>query len=391
MASCSWFTCKSIQRLTVHRFFQFKRIFHLLVFSLLMLGGTVHARSECLTVFDVGSSGVRTGNSETQLRSRAPLEFLRTVWATGTLDPLLPDLVKILNDLPRQAHYKGSCLKLAGGFSAWRLALDKNPQALIAVLEKVQQDTGVYVVVIPQAVEGSYAWVGAQQRLGADLKTEYVLDVGGGSFQLSGQRESIGLPLGQKSNRRAVCLGLELDGGERCLLLPLSAEQRLGAKDLLLDRLKAAGQLSDATSIEATAVSRPVTRGVMPFANRVLQLGESNRVLTAQQVASVSEQLSQMDVKQVTQMMGGAEDMHEYLMSDLLLLEAVMQHARISRLHAHEADINNVPGLMQDQNLKLASQAYPCYLDWLSKVGIQAYALAGSHCLARSFWDDQSN
>lgn len=336
-------------------------------------GPPVH---DCRIAFDMGSSGVRaagSGMAEGTATASRDLDLLTPLMQGQRLAPLLPAVERALRELPQQAQLPAACRRVGGGFSAWRLAWHLEGEQLARQLETLHVRTGVAVLVIPAAVEGRYGYDSAQQALGLQLQTSHILDIGGGSMQVASQDRSYGLELGQKSWLRKLCqvLGRDTDNGNgtACPLLPLALTELQQARDLVNQQLQALP--SEVGTGTLTAISRPVTRGVHTALHSLgLTKGET---LLQRELSLAIERLSVRSLVDVVQLTGQPLNFAPYLVSDMLLVEAVMRAMKLPSLVLAETAINNLPALLRDERAFEWAQHYPCYVKRLRELGPSAY------------------
>ena len=328
--------------------------------------------ADCRIAFDMGSSGVRaaaTGTGEGVLMPSRDLDLLTPLMQGQRLELLLPAVESALRELPQQARLPVSCRQLGGGFSAWRLAWRQDGAQLSQHLETLREHTGVAVLVIPAAVEGRYGHDSAKQALGLRLQTSHILDIGGGSMQVAGHDRSFGIELGQKSWAHHLCQTLGRDSGAVCQLLPLKALELQQAREL------ASKQLQDLPAEVGpgtlTAISRPVTRGIRS-ALRSLGVAQGESI-SAQELGTAIDRLSTMALAEVVQLTGLTVNFAPFLVSDMLLVEAVMRAMNLSSLALAETAINNLPALLRDERAFAWSQRHPCYVQRLRELGPAAY------------------
>jgi len=328
--------------------------------------------SDCRIVFDMGSSGVRaaaSGAGEGVLMPTRDIDLLTPLMQGQRLELMLPAVASALRELPQQARLPATCRQLGGGFSAWRLAWRQEGTQLSRQLEALREQTGVAVLVIPAAVEGRYGHDSAKQALGVRLQTSHILDIGGGSMQVAGHERSFGIELGQKSWAHQLCQTLGRDSGAACQLLPLQALELQQARDLASQRLQALpAEVGPGT---LTAISRPVTRGIRP-ALRSLGVAQGESI-SAQELGTAIDRLSTMALAEVVQLTGVTENFAPYLVSDMLLVEAVMRAMNLSTLALAETSINNLPALLRDERAFAWTQHHPCYVQRLRELGPAAY------------------
>lgn len=328
--------------------------------------------ADCRIAFDMGSSGVRaaaSGAGDGLLMPTRDLDLLTPLMQGQRLELLLPAVESALRELPQQAKLPLSCRRLGGGFSAWRMAWRQEGAHLGKQLEKLREQTGVAVLVIPAAVEGRYGYDSAKQALGLRLQTSHILDIGGGSMQVAGHDRSFGIELGQKSWAKQLCQTLGRDSGVACQLLPLRTQELQQARDLASQQLQALpAEVGPGT---LTAISRPVTRGIRS-ALRSLGLAQGESI-SAHELGMAIERLSPMVLADVVQLTGQTANFAPYLVSDMLLVEAVMKVMKLSALALAEASVNNLPALLRDERAYAWSQRHPCYVQRLRELGPAAY------------------
>ena len=328
--------------------------------------------ADCRIAFDMGSSGVRaaaSGTGEGVVMPARDLDLLTPLMQGQRLEPLLPAVESALRELPQQARLPVSCRQMGGGFSAWRLAWRLEGAQLSQQLESIREHTGVAVLVIPAAVEGRYGHDSAKQALGLRLQTSHILDIGGGSMQVAGHERSFGIELGQKSWANQLCQTLGRDAGVACQLLPLRATELQQARDLASQQLQALpAEVGPGT---LTAISRPVTRGIRS-ALRSLGVAQGESI-SAQELGMAIDKLSPMALADVVQLTGLTANFAPYLVSDMLLVEAVMRAMKLSTMALAETAINNLPALLRDERAFAWSQRHPCYVQRLRELGPAAY------------------
>lgn len=349
----------------------------------LLFAASVFAAGPCRIVFDMGSSGIRAGASGSETILRADIDYLAPLWAGRGLDELVGTTIAALVDLPRQGGFAEDCVRVAGGFSAWRLALQQNAGSLVANLSRIKAVSGASLLVIPQNVEGAYGYLGARQLLGSRLASSHILDIGGGSLQIAGEYTSFGDALGQKIWHRELCRVIRRAEAQPCRLQPLPANDVAAARSLASERLKGVREALHGP-VTMTAISRPVTQGVVPAVARLLEQGFGQGPLPLSALSAAIEMLAGLTPDQVTARLEMPTKYAAYLLSDMLLLEGLMQAAGGEPLHFAELDLTNLPGLLADEQAFGWAGNYGCYLERLALLGLQAYASDPASCAAAS-------
>lgn len=333
----------------------------------------------CRIAYDMGSSGIRAGAANNAATAQTDIDFLAPLWAGRGLAETLPATLQALQELPQRAQLATGCQRVGGGFSAWRLALQQDPEALTQQLAQIAANSGVSVLVIPQTIEGRYGYRGAQQLLGKRLSTSHILDIGGGSLQIAGEHSSFGLTLGQKAWHRQLCQFLDRNEQAPCALGPLNERELTRARALLAVRLYAIPSALP-KGISLTAISRPVTRGVAPAVEKLLGKPLGPQGPSRTQITASIERLAQLSPSEAATQLGTQPKYLAYLLSDLLLVEGILRSTGAQALKTAELDLTNLPGLLADEQAYRWSAHYPCYLARLRSQGLSAYASDPASC-----------
>ncbi|WP_460593373.1 hypothetical protein [Giesbergeria sinuosa] len=351
--------------------------------SLGLTAMAAHADEHCRIAFDVGSSGIRVGASNSQPTARVDIDYLSPLWAGRGLQEIIAPTTTALRQLPVQAQLDSGCQRVAGGFSAWRLAWSQSAEQTLSALQQIHTGSGVALLVIPQTVEGSYGYTAARQKLGARLQTSHILDIGGGSLQIAGERSTYGKALGQKFWHRVLCQQLRPKAPPACTLQPLNATELAQARQLLQEQLHdLAAALPE--SVSMTAISRPVTQGVQTAVQRLLPTTQPHHsaLLQRTDLAAAIEQLAPLSLDATVQHTGIAPPYANYLLSDMLLTEGLLQATAGQHLYIQEIKVANVPGLLADTQAFGWAKHYGCYLQRLQQHGPAAYFSDPQTCTA---------
>jgi len=352
--------------------------FHFWLFALLLVGGSALAGDACRIAYDMGSSGIRAGASTSTDTAQIDIDFLGPLWAGHGLDEVVEPTIAALRDLPRQAGLDPACVAVGGGFSAWRLAAQQDAPRLATQLARISAASGVSVLVVPQVIEGRYGYLAARQVLGHHLTTSHILDIGGGSMQIAGEHTTFGDTLGQKAWHRELCLGLGF-ADPACVLQPLSKDQLAAGRALLARRLHDVPAALP-VPLEMTAISRPVSRGVVVAVEKLLQESVGEAGLSLAQIIAATEWLAQLSPAESAARLGIPDKYRGYVLSDLLLVEGLLRSTGGTVLKVAEADLTNLPGLLRDERAYEWSQHYGCYLQRLGERGLAAYASDPQTC-----------
>jgi hypothetical protein len=337
------------------------------------------ADTTCRVAYDLGSSGIRAGASNGQGIVRTELDALNLLSEQRRTEEAIAATVAALGELQTKGGFEPACRHIGGGFSAWRLSLERNAQALAGTLARIHAASGVPIIVVPQRQEGAYAYLGARQILGSRLATTHVLDIGGGSLQVSGADTSFGDALGQKLWHAALCRVLGRPAASSCALQPVTGDELATARSLLAVRLKDIA-ISLPGAITMTSVSRPVSRGIRPALLKLEVSGVDTGGFRLSSLSQAIEMLHGLRTDEVAALSGIAAPHVNFLLSDLLLVEGLMLATGGDVLRVAEIDLTNVPGLLDDPRIYTWSEKYACYLDRLMSTGIQAYASDPAGC-----------
>lgn len=344
-----------------------------------LLAQPVLAEDGCRIAYDMGSSGIRAGATGNPATMRADIDFLAALWGGGGLTETFDATVAALRDLPAQGGFAADCPRVGGGFSAWRLALQQDSSALAGLLARLRVASDVAVLVIPQVQEGAYGYRGARQLLGERLTTSHVLDVGGGSLQIAGERTTFGEPLGQKVWHRSLCQEIRNSETSPCVLQPMTGEELDIARRLLAEKLQGVATALP-EKVTMTAVSRPVSRGVLPAVMRASAVATEAGSISRQALTAAIERVARLSREETVRLMAGQSDHVAYLLSDMLLVEGLMRATDSTDLLVAELDLTNLPGLLADDHAFAWASHYACYLERLRSLGLAAYASDPASC-----------
>lgn len=344
-----------------------------------LISALASAAEPCRIAFDMGSSGIRAGASNRSATARADIDYLGPLLAGRGLQETVAPTIAALRDLPRQAGLTARCSRIGGGFSAWRLAAQQDAAGLVPVLRRIRKESGVAVLVIPQRREGAYGYLGARQLLGDRLTTSHVLDIGGGSMQIAGERNTFGDALGQKAWHNELCRHIRNTETSPCSLQPMSDAELAAARALLAERLKGVDAALPGP-VTMTAISRPVSRGILPALKRLALPGVGPNDFSLAAVTALIDRLSRLDLEDASALAGAPATHAAYLLSDLLLVEGLMQATGGDDLQVAETDLTNLPGLLADDRAFAWSRHYDCYLQRLRRQGPAAYDSNPASC-----------
>lgn len=336
------------------------------------------ADDSCRVAFDMGSSGIRAGASNSDVTTRAGIDYLDPLWAGQGLVPVVLPTIRALRNLPNEGRFSEDCVRVGGGFSAWRLALQQDARGLARILGHIEAASNVAVLVIPQVQEGAYGFYGARLLLGESLRTSHVLDIGGGSMQIAGEHSAYGEMLGQKVWLQQLCREIR-HADASCELQPMNSDELSAARTLLAKKL-AGVSAAFPEPVTLTAISRPVSRGVLPVVKRLIPDSYGPNGLSRSAVGSAIAQIAGLSRDETTKLVGDTQANTSYLLSSMLLVEGIMSATKSESLQVAEIDLTNLPGLLADDHAFAWRQRYGCYLERLQTLGIDAYASDPATC-----------
>jgi len=209
--------------------------------------------------------------------------------------------------------------------------------------------------------------------LGARLTTSHVLDMGGGSLQIAGARTTYGQDLGQKSWHQVLCATLRQSAVAACDLQPMSADDLKLARRWLDDKFSGmAASLGPGTTL--TAISRPITRGVVP-AVRLLVTGKSAVAdqLAAKDISTAISKMAGLSPEKIAALTATPSSFAGYLLSDMLLLEGLLRATGGADIKVAEGTLSILPALLADDTAFTWSARYGCYLARFKVSGPDAY------------------
>ncbi|MBF0164035.1 MAG: hypothetical protein HQM01_05910 [Magnetococcales bacterium] len=367
-------------------------------FALLLLGTASSGHAEaCRIGFDVGSSGIRMGPAKHPEKARIAIDYLGDVWPDHEINITVEPTIQAFRELPGKGGAPEGCLPVAGGYSAWRFALQKgDPALLVETLKKIHAQTGVPLFVIPQDVEGTHGHLAARQSLGEKLTTPFILDLGGGSVQIAGEQSGWGSDLGQKAWRKLFCEQVKKNKDPACSPNPVGDKAIEETLRLLQprfeDAVKAVG-----TELNITAISAPVVKTLHPVLKYLADErqaipsgGVDDRGFDRATLLDAIGLLQEMDDTGLNRLLndplthpGQPVCDVKYLatlVTDMLLIHAIMENLEIQRMEVAFASITNVPGLIADPRAEAWRARYPCYLEKLLLLGVDAYKADPASC-----------
>lgn len=364
----------------------------LAVASLVAGAQTPQRQPACTVGFDIGSSGIRVGSTADGRDGRVSIDYLGDLWAHGAIVATNDATVSALKTLADGTD----CLAVAGAYSAWRLAVEREGAAHVAdTLAALHRQSGVAIFVIPQAVEGSYGYYGARRLLGERLTTPYILDVGGGSLQIASRHGGWGTALGQKAWRKAFCAEAKGSADPSCAPNPVG-EESIDQSRRILAREMADARATLGHGLRVTAVSSPVVRGIHPI---LAYLANGKRAIPGTVDATGFDRVA-LDAA-IALMQRQDDDGIVALLdncpvvgtapvcqarfvatavTDMLLVRTIMEGVGVERLEVAEADLTNVPGILADPRAAAWAGKYGCYLERLRRQGVDAYLSSSEGC-----------
>jgi exopolyphosphatase/pppGpp-phosphohydrolase len=195
--------------------------------------------------------------------------------------------------------------------------------------------------------------------------------VGGGSLQISGAHSTFGDALGQKIWHRTLCDELRATTSTPCALQPMTDQELTRARTLLAKKLSGIATTLPA-NVTMTAISRPVSRGVMPAVQHLAGETAATKVLQRSTLTKAIQRITAMTSEETATLLGSTKAHAAYLLSDMLLVEGLLQATNANELHVAELDLTNLPGLLADDRAFLWSDRYDCYLERLPSLGLDA-------------------
>ena len=131
-----------------------------------------------------------------------------------------------------------------------------------------------------------------------------------------------------------------------------------------------------------TAISRPVTRGVAPAVARVFNRPAGLEEISPTMLRATLELNAGLNLDEMAERLGSERKHAAYLISDLLLVEGLMQATGGHNLRIAELDLTNLPGLLADERGYRWADSHDCYLQRLRTMGVGAYFSDPATCAA---------
>ncbi len=347
-----------------------------------LLAATAAAGEPCRIGFDIGASGIRAGSSASRVTARTDIDYLGPLLAGRGLEERLAATIAALRALPQEGGFPAACARVGGGFSAWRIASREDAGKLAGMLARIEAASGVAVLVLPQDVEARYGYFSARQLLGDRLRTSHVLDIGGGSMQIAGEHSSFGDDLGQKIWHRTLCEKIRMT--PNCVLQPMTEAELAAARTLLAEKLQGIGAALP-QAVTLTAISPPVTRGVLPAVERLFGKDAEHDAVPRARLSAAIGRTAGLTLDEAEKFFAIQDRYANYLLSDMLLVEGVLQATGGEDLRGSEIDLTNLPGLLADDHAFAWGEHYDCYLQRLRRLGVAAYASDPGSCAGEMF------
>ena len=145
------------------------------------------------------------------------------------------------------------------------------------------------------------------------------------------------------------------------------------ARALLAEKLKDVGTTLPGP-VSMTAISRPVSRGVLPAVARLSGAKEGGKRLRLAELTAAIERVARLSMEETAVELGGSTGHLDWLLSDMILVEGLLVATGGDTLAVAEIDLTNIPGLLADERAFAWRQHYGCYVERLRSQGIVAYA-----------------
>ena len=350
-------------------------------------------QQECRAGFDVGSSGIRLGSNsgEADNAESRPINYLADLnenndqFKITTIDKT----VGWFQVLRAETELPSDCKTVAGGFSAWRRAVqDGDPGEVADVLADIHHRTGVPLYVIPLEEEGKYGYRAAQAALDEQLTTQAIWDIGGGSMQIAQEDAAWGSALGQREWRRLFCATIKHDPRPDCAPNPVGDEALGSATEVLAGHVEAARDTLG-VRFTVTAISPPIVRTMHPILkcltrDHITGGSVDETGFDREALAQAIDRLAPSNDEGIRQILNDCDEVGSDFIStavtDMLLVHAFMEGLAIDRLEVAVVKINNVAGLIADDLAFAWAKEYDCYLERLREQGVNAYRSDPATC-----------
>lgn len=246
---------------------------------------------------------------------------------SGALLPQAMDRTAgVVDDLCRRARQLGAETVIAVATSAVRDAANRKD-----FLELVKKRAGLQIRVLSGTEEASYSYLGAMSGLSLDKRLTAVLDIGGGSTELSWQ----------ESNRLdTVSVNM---GAVRLTLSGLPRVQVAAAFSPHLKRVRQAG-IANLVGVGGTVTTLAAIKQELAVYEPELVHGYC---LSSRDVAQIQKKLESMELAERKQVRGLQPERADIIVAGVNILAVVMEGLEIDRLVVSECDL--LHGLVREE------------------------------------------
>lgn len=129
-----------------------------------------------------------------------------------------------------------------------------------------------------------------------------------------------------------------------------------------------------------TAISRTVSRGILPVVKRLVPESFGPNGLQRSAISATIAQIAGLTREETNELIGSTQANVSYLLSSMLLVEGVLLATGGESLQVAEIELTNLPGLLADDHAFDWRPKYNCYLERLQTLGIDAYASDPATC-----------
>ena len=130
-----------------------------------------------------------------------------------------------------------------------------------------------------------------------------------------------------------------------------------------------------------TAISRPVSRGVLPAVNRLIPRDRDRHRLLADDLGQAIDLIAPRSVDATVQAVDSKPAYVNYLLSDMLLVEGLLAATRSRELTVAEIDLTNLPGQLADDKAYQWAGRHACYRARLASAGVAAFDSDPAGCV----------
>ena len=272
-----------------------------------------------------------------------------------------------MRDLPTQVGFLPACERIGGGFLGLADGARARPEALADLLARIRMASGAGAGPAPGR-EGPGAYLGARQILGARCTPAMCSISAAVACRLPVPTKRLRRPARAKSSGIACCVPDPQMTTRPVPLQPLGEDELTAARQRIAEKLHDLAMTLPA-SLTLTAISRPVSRGVLPAVRRLAPGGADATGFDRSALTVAIRALADKPLAQAATMVGARRNTPPTCFPTCCSSRGSWRR-RISRLQVAEAALNNLRGLFSPMiGYSPGAATHDCYLGRLRTLG----------------------